>query len=74
MKDLFNELEPDMELLRDGELVFAPCCWYLMASADFGGWVREGRLVEFACERLYVWNLPVMGLTCAWETFGSHWG
>lgn len=37
MKDLFNELEPDMELLRDGELVFAPCCWYLMASADFGG-------------------------------------
>lgn len=37
MKDLLRELEPEMELLRDGELVLVVCCWYLMASADLGG-------------------------------------
>lgn len=43
-KDLFRELEPDMELLRDGELADLPC-WYLMASADFGG--SEGAVAWF---------------------------
>lgn len=37
MKDLFSELEPDIELLRDGELVLVVWCGNLMASADFGG-------------------------------------
>lgn len=38
-KDLLSELEPEMELLRDGELAGLVC---LRASADFGG--REGAL------------------------------
>lgn len=33
-KDLLSELDPEMELLRDGELVGFVC---LSESADFGG-------------------------------------
>ena len=33
-KDLLSELEPEMELLRDGELAGLVC---LSESADFGG-------------------------------------
>lgn len=36
-KALRSEPDDTELLLRDGELVFVVCCWYLMASADLGG-------------------------------------